>query len=391
MRCPGCKADELAPFLDIESIPTNYNVPFRTKAAALASPSGSMRLGYCPACGLIFNLAFDPALIPYEQGYENSLHFSPRFDGFARDLASRLIDKYDLRNKLILEVGCGRGDFLCMLCEDGNRGIGFDPSYAGTKPERRGAENVTITAEPFAGWQGDRPVALVCCRHTLEHVLEPLEFLEGIQQLIERGGGETAVYFEVPNAGHMLETAAGVWDITYEHPSYFTASALAAVFAGAGFTITGSSEAFEGQFLSIEGTVRGADSPRPSTGTPSPTPREAIERFGDTFRDTVRKADADLSGWLREGLRPVVWGGGSKGITFLNSVPAARQIEYVVDINPHKQGLFVPGTGQRFVAPDFLREYRPGVVVLMNAIYRDEVRSRLAELGLEPEIFPAGE
>ena len=386
MKCPACSSEDLIPFIQIEAVPTHYNVPFKTREAALSSPRGAMNLAHCPACGFVYNVAFDPALIPYSEGYENSLHYSSRFDDFARGLASSLIERHGLHDKLIVEIGCGRGDFLCMLCEDGNRGIGCDPSYAGTKPERRGAENVSITAEPYAAWTSPAPVDLLCCRHTLEHVREPGPFLEGLRDMVNRSRTPGSVYFEVPNAAHMLESEAGIWDVTYEHCAYFSTTSLAAVFERAGYAVSGISSAFDDQFLSLHGSTQVGLSPSASTVAPVAW-AGAVARFGDRFTRTVQQFDADLSRWHAQGRRPVVWGGGSKGITFLNVVPAAQDIEYVVDINPHKQGLFVPGSGQRFVSPDFLRDYQPEVVILMNAIYRDEVRGRLRDLGLAPELL----
>ena len=90
-----------------------------------------MRLGFCRICGHIFNDAFNPDHIEYIQDYENSLHFSPRFHQYAETLAADLVKRYGLYEKTIIEIGCGRGDFLKLLCELGkNRGIGFDPSHA---------------------------------------------------------------------------------------------------------------------------------------------------------------------------------------------------------------------------------------------------------------------
>jgi hypothetical protein len=80
----------------------------------------------------------------------------------------------------------------------------------------------------------------------------------------------------------------------------------------------------------------------------------------------------------------VVWGGGSKGVTFLNMLKAQHQIEYVVDLNPRKQGKYVAGTGQKIVPPEFLWEYRPDIVIVMNPIYENEIRQMLNELAIEP-------
>jgi len=57
-----------------------------------------------------------------------------------------------------------------------------------------------------------------------------------------------------------------------------------------------------------------------------------------------------------------------------------------VDINPYRNGYYMSGTGHKIVGPDFLQEYRPDVVIVMNEIYCDEIRTLLREKGLEPEI-----
>ena len=73
---------------------------------------------------------FDSSLQEYCQNCEESQHVSPTFTKFARELAQRWIDRYDLHNKTILEIGCGKGEFLTLICELGNnRGIGIDPTY----------------------------------------------------------------------------------------------------------------------------------------------------------------------------------------------------------------------------------------------------------------------
>ena len=77
----------------------------------------------------------------------------------------------------------------------------------------------------------------------------------------------------------------------------------------------------------------------------------------------------------------------SKGVAFLTTLgQSIDDIAYAVDINPIKHGTFMAGTGQEIVAPEFLREYRPDVVVIMNPVYRAEVTADLSALGLSPQI-----
>ena len=83
----------------------------------------------------------------------------------------------------------------------------------------------------------------------------------------------------------------------------------------------------------------------------------------------------------------VIWGAGSKGVTFLNLVRADDAVEYAVDVNPYKQDKFVAGTGQEIGAPAFLRQYRPDYVILMNDVYKAEIGQTLKSLGIRPEII----
>ena len=81
-----------------------------------------------------------------------------------------------------------------------------------------------------------------------------------------------------------------------------------------------------------------------------------------------------------------VWGAGAKGTTFLNLVEGGDRVGHLVDVNPRKRGKHVPGTGQPISAPEDLAERPPRHVVVMNPIYRAEIRQTLHGLGIEPEI-----
>ncbi len=94
-----------------------------------------------------------------------------------------------------------------------------------------------------------------------------------------------------------------------------------------------------------------------------------------------------LNGFKKEGKKVVIWGGGSKSVGFLTQFDDIGLIDHVVDINPHMQGNYIPGIGKQYVNPEFLRDYRPDVVILMNSVYTAEVRKMLNEMGLDPEIM----
>jgi len=111
-----------------------------------------------------------------------------------------------------------------------------------------------------------------------------------------------------------------------------------------------------------------------------------VSAFGKKYRSKVAEWTSALKAWQTENRRAVVWGAGSKGVTFLNVLNGVGDISHVVDVNPHKRGRFVPGTSQEVVGPEFLRVYRPDRVVVMNAIYLEEIRGMLRELGVDAEV-----
>jgi len=132
--CPSCNSRGLSIFYTVNDIPVHSCLLMPSKEEALKYPRGNLQLGFCPGCGFITNTLFDPGVHKYSTQYEETQGFSACFNAFAKSLAQKLVDKYDIHNKTILEIGCGKGEFLALMCQLGdNRGIGIDPAYV---PER---------------------------------------------------------------------------------------------------------------------------------------------------------------------------------------------------------------------------------------------------------------
>jgi hypothetical protein len=362
--------------LEIPDAPVFCNVFPDTADDAAAAPRGPIELGFCTTCGLARNTAFDPELVRYSPAYENSLHFSPTFRGFADDLARRLIERYDLRGKDVVDIGCGKGDFLELLCHGtGNRGVGYDPSYEGPL-ERRNGSHLTFVREYFSSRDAEGPADLISCRHVLEHLEAPGDLLRTLEP------SDAVLYFEMPDAEYMFREAA-IWDVIYEHVSYFSGPALRRLFAEHGFHAHELSNAFGGQYLYIEAA---------KAATPSARADE-VERlgalassFGEAYRAKVATWNGRLAELRRGGRRVALWGAGSKGVMFLNTVEGAGEIEIVIDATVRKHGRHVPGGAQRVQGPDRLGELRPDVVLVMNPLYAGEIGRRLADAGCEAEL-----
>jgi hypothetical protein len=80
-----------------------------------------------------------------------------------------------------------------------------------------------------------------------------------------------------------------------------------------------------------------------------------------------------------------LWGGGSKAVAFLTTLGVWSDVA-VVDINPHKQGKWLPGTRVMVDSPEVLADTGVDHVIIMNPIYEDEITSDLTAMGLAPQI-----
>jgi hypothetical protein len=194
----------------------------------------------------------------------------------------------------------------------------------------------------------------------------------------------------VPDVRRILREAA-FWDIYYEHCSYFSLGSLARLFRRCGFDVVDLWKDFGDQYLMIEA--------KPGNGTK----RSTLEQENDLgalkreVADFVASYPTALEEWRRRvgdisenDQRAVIWGAGSKGVAFLTTLGVHCEIEYAVDINPLKHGTYMAGTGQQIVAPEFLKDYRPDVIIVMNPIYLREVRQDLRRLGVKAELLPVG-
>lgn len=382
--CPACGASDLVWSVTLESIPAHVGVLWPTSREARDCPKGDLRLAFCRRCGYVFNAAFDPRIVDYELSYDNALHHSGVFRDYERTLAERLLERYDLYGKDLVEIGCGPAHFLGLLCKLGdNRGTGFDPSHDPDHADELAAGRVTVHREYFGEQHAHVPADLLCCRHVLEHIAEPAAFLAMLRRAL--GERDTVLYFEVPNALLALRELS-VWDLLYEHCGYYTTESLGRLFRASGFDVLHLAEAYGGQFVGIEA--------RPARATPDATAdQRALDRlegdvvaFEQHLHERLRHWEQRLDELARSGQRVAVWGAGGKTVGFMNLLPTAGHVDAVVDINPRKQGTYLAGTGHPIVAPEELPAREPGLVVVMNPIYSEEIAADVRRLGLDARV-----
>jgi SAM-dependent methyltransferase len=348
------------------------------QGAARTVTRGELDLLICEVCGFVFNQAFDLSRLSYGEDYDNTQSCSAYFDDYLDGLVQDMVEHQGVRNCTIVEVGCGKGHFLKKLVSypgANNIGYGFDPSYEGPLTDLEG--RLQFRTCYYDKSCADIAADVVVCRHVIEHVPKPIEILRSVRAALALSP-KARVFFETPCVEWILRQRV-IWDFFYEHCSLFTAQSLGLAFRRAGFAVERVGHIFGGQYLWLGARVGEVDDALPTVG-------ETICLATAYAADEKKLRDAWLERLrdLRRNGKVALWGAGAKGATFANLVDQhCALIDCVVDLNPNKQGRFIPGTGHPIVAPNDLANRGVRNAVLMNPNYREENLQLLAEAGIE--------
>lgn len=374
IACPLCSHTDSVAITSRAQVPVHQNLPLSNAHDARNVARGELEMVACTRCGFVYNAAFDASLLSYGASYDNTQHCSALFDSHLDALADTLLKRHGDQPAVFVEVGCGSGHFLHKLIarsELAHRGIGFDPSYRGPAHTMDG--RLTFHTRFYDASCSDIAADSVICRHVIEHVADPLALLRAVRQAL-RNAPHARVYFETPCVEWMLKNQV-IWDFFYEHCSLFSACTLAYAFEQTGFQVRAVRHLFEGQYLWLEATPDA-----PSDRTPN---AHALCQLAQDYQQAERR---EIAHW-RETLaryaalgKLALWGAGAKGATLAHLLdPDGELIDCLVDINPQKQGRFIPATAHPILAPHALPERGVTHAVLMNPNYRAEIESLLRE------------
>ena len=198
-----------------DAFPVFQNHIDNSKEAAINCPKGSIHLVQDLKTGLIYNSVFRPELMTYDENYENEQAVSEIFQKHLGNVAKIIASFLGTAN--IVEVGCGKGYFLETLAANGFNIMGFDPAYAGSNPR--------IKKEYFGPALFEKASGIIL-RHVLEHIQNPVGFLE---KLKHANNGSGKIYIEVPCFDWICKRKAW-FDIFYEHVNYFRISDFYRIF-----------------------------------------------------------------------------------------------------------------------------------------------------------------
>ncbi len=332
--------------LRLAGLPVYQNKMFATAEAATQCPRGDLLLVQNGRTGLVYNASFDPDLLSYDESYQNEQGHSHAFRSHL-DAVLALVDRH-FTDARIMEVGCGKGAFLELLRQRGHDAIGIDPAYEGD------AEHIVRARfEPGTDIRADA----IVMRHTLEHIANPVAFL---QNVAEANGGSGKVYIEVPCLDWILDHRTW-FDFFYEHVNYFRLGDFDRMFGN----VIESGRLFGDQYLFVIADL--ATLRDPGIGTVA----RPVSIPGDLF-DLIDGALLPT----HNAFRKVVWGAAAKGMMFAHHAEQRGiSLDFAIDINPAKQRMHLAGTGLEVLSPmDGLQRLGAGdIVFVMNSNYHGEI------------------
>ena len=379
--CPACASSHTRSFYRLEGIPIHSCVLLDDPESAREFPTGDLELAACKDCGFIFNQLFDPARIDYSEDYEETQGYSGTFRAFLEETIGTLLETHASAGQLLLELGCGRGDFLEQLCQAADaRGLGIDPSSTAGRVDPSAGRGLKFLRDVYSEKHLALDPRAILCRHTLEHLPAVRDLVQLVFKHLDHGDDKWT-FFEVPDSLRILNEGA-FWDVYYEHCSYFTEASIGHLFANQGFKIESLDLVYAGQYLHL------LAKPTASNGLKPKDPAPVLQAV-QTFQETCSTA---ISRWhqLLQSHAPgtvALWGSGSKATGFLTTLGSPEKINCVVDINPGKHGRFVAGTGHEIIAPTSLQGRPIKTLIIMNPIYTKEITADVQALGLNPEIL----
>ena len=238
----------------------------------------------------------------------------------------------------------------------------------------------------YAGLQAE----YVSARHTLEHIAPVREFMRLVRKTIGQRPLSTS------------SSSSPIWSACWRRASSGTSTTSTAptsradrshrLFRAEGFDVQRLYKAYDDQYLMIE-AIPGE---RPNRGATMPQEDDLASTAALVRKFPHRGRPSPRGAWLprprtagsRSGQTVAIWGSGSKCVSLMSSLDLGDALRAIVDINPHKHGKFLAGSGWEIQGPDALTALRPDAVIIMNSIYTEEIRHELATRGLQPQLLP---
>jgi SAM-dependent methyltransferase len=385
--CRFCGTPLSAVFADLGMSPlaNSYLAPEQVNAM---EPFYPLRALVCEKCLLVQLEEFEtPERIFSDYAYFSS--YSSSWLEHSRRYVDQMVERLGLNGgSHVVEIASNDGYLLQFFHERQIPVLGIEPAANVAKVAlQKGIPTLVefFGRETARSIEGESAADLLLGNNVLAHVPDLNDFVGGMKVLLKPGG---VITMEFPHLMRLIEE--NQWDTIYhEHFSYFSFLTASRVFEAHGLRLFDVQElTTHGGSLRIFGCHADDETKPESEAAHELRERERTAGYQelDTYLGYGRRVEADkrqiitfLVGLKEQGLRVVGYGAPAKGNTLLNYCGIGRDfLEYTCDLNPHKQGHFLPGSHIPIRSPDALKEDKPDVVLILPWNIKDEIIEQLS-------------
>ena len=355
VRCRLCAARyEVGTSAVMKRLPARAQHLPRSQEVAL-SDVVEASLSACPFCGQI---QLHGGEVPYFREVIRAANVSQEMLNWKRKQFAAFVERHKLQHANVLEIGCGRGEYLEQLLLVAKNAVGIEASLQNLISCRNAGLPVQF-GYPDEGWwpeDAGRFSAFICLNF-LEHALNPTDFM---REIALHTAEDSVGLLEVPNGDWILRNAVSS-EIMTDHLTYFTAEQIELLCRMTGFEVLDITESFGGVILTCEVQKRKA-SPVDSLFAAHESVRQELVTF-------LREFPANTT---------VVWGASHQALAALAALPEDLMPRYIVDSASFKQNCFAPASGIPIHPPEVLRSDSVVLAVLVMAGgYSTEVVTQL--------------
>jgi SAM-dependent methyltransferase len=389
MKCRHCASAMMHPFVDLGTAPPSNSY---VKAADLARPElwYPLIIRVCGECKLVQTEDFAARETFFSEDYAYFSSFSSSWLAHAKSYVETMVQRFGLdAGSHVVEVAANDGYLLQYVKERGIPCLGVEPTTSTASAARE--KGIDIVEDFFGVALAEKLLAeghaadLTAANNVLAHVPDINDFASGFARLLKPKGVAT---FEFPHVMNMM--AQSQFDTAYhEHYSYLSLLAVERIFAANGLSVFDvETTPWHGGSLRVF-ACRADHSAHPRTSrVDALLAQEVAAGLDDAaayggFQVQANRVRDDFLAFLidcnRQGLSVAAYGAAAKGNTLLNFAGIkAGQIAFVVDKNPAKQGMFLPGSRVPIVSEDVLKARKPDRVVIFPWNLTEEIKQQLS-------------
>jgi len=314
-----------------------------------------LKIYQCQQCGLVQH---DLKPVDYYKDVIRAIAYSEEMGRFREKQLAEWIQKFNLKDKKILEIGSGQGEYLELLLKAGGKNVyGVENSKESVEIAKKKGLNIQqgYLSKDYENSYAENFDAFATFNF-MEHWPDISSSLHSLQNFLN----ESAVgLVEVPNFDFMLKN--GMYsEFTTDHIFYFTEKTLRTVLETHGFDVIEINSIWHDYILSAQVKKRPALNISSFT-----TEQNKIVNELRNFVNKFKKNDV------------IIWGAGHQALAVISIAKLDLKVSHVVDSAKFKQNKYTPGTHLLIKDPQSIHQDLPKAIIIMAAAYSDEVAKTL--------------